>query len=104
MARMSRFWIVVCVVIVAVLVACDYASSIYSQPGHYDPVPERWIGKTIIGTLLGLGGVAMWVFCFQKQLRNGQVSLAALLLLIPAAIVPVKIGLWLLPDRWHFDN
>jgi hypothetical protein len=70
--------------------------------GRGDPLPPNWIGRTLIGTLLGLGGVAGWVFCFQERLRKRQVSLLALLLLLPAAIVPIKIGFWLLSDTFLF--
>jgi hypothetical protein len=45
---------------------------------------------------------APWAFCFQERLRRRQLSLAALLLLPPAAIIPIKIGFRLLSDNWLF--
>src|SRR5262245_28841878 len=99
---MSRFWVVVCVVIVAVLAASLITNLIYPHRFRFDPLPPRWIGRTLIGTLLGLAGVAVWAFYYQDRLRQRQMSLTALLLLPPAAIAPIKVGFWLLSDNWLF--
>jgi hypothetical protein len=99
---MSRFWIVVCVIIAAVLVASIVTNILYPHRVRFDPLPPRWIGRTLIGTLLALGGIAVWAFCFRTRLRNRQMSLTALVLLPPAAIVPIKVGFWLLSDNWLF--
>ena len=101
---MSRFWIVVLAVVVAVFAASAVASAVYPHRLRSDPLPPRWIGRTLIGILLGFGGVAVWAFYFQQNLRRRQLSLASLLLLPPAVIFPIKPGFWLLSDNWLFWN
>jgi hypothetical protein len=98
---MSRFWNFVFAVIAVVVVASAVANAVYPQ-SRLDPLPPRWIGRTLIGTLLGFGGVAVWAFWYQERLCQRQCSLTALLLLPPAAIVPIKVGFWLLSDYWPF--
>jgi hypothetical protein len=99
---MSRFWLIVCVIITAVLTASLATNLVYPHRMRGDPLPPRWIGRAFIGTLLGLAGVAVWAFYFQDRLRRRQFSLMSLLLLPPAAVVPIKVGFWLLADNWLF--
>jgi hypothetical protein len=96
MGGMSRFWIAVGIVICAAIFASFAINSAYPYRLRGDPLPPAWTQLTVFGGLFGFIGFACWSFCFQTQLRRGQLSLKALLALPLALAVAVKSGLWLL--------